>query len=59
MKGMFIECKSLIFINLSNIQSLKLNRINSMLKNCISLTSVNLENFYADQVIFMNNAFGN
>jgi len=55
----FMECYSIISIDLSNFDSSSITNMNSMFFNCIYLESINLNNFSTKSCLSMNSMFFN
>ena len=56
---MFYNCKSLVSIDLSNINTNYFNSAESMFYNCISLKSINFKSFHLNSVTTINYMFYN
>ena len=56
---MFANCESLISLDLSNLNTTKVNIMNSMFSNCYLLTSINLNNIDVSNVTNMGNMLNN
>ena len=54
---MFLDCKNISNIDLSNLNTLALNNMNAMFYGCESLKNINLSNFNAQNVIDMGCLF--
>ena len=57
MRGMFMECKSLISLNLNNFNTSSVTVMAQMFYKCESLTSLNLSGFDTSNVTTMNSMF--
>ena len=57
--NMFYNCKSLVSIDLSNINTIYFNSAESMFYNCISLKSINFKGFHLKSVTTINYMFYN
>ena len=55
--SMFLCCRSLISVNLSNFNSNNVTNMSCMFRNCSSLNSLNLSNFNTNNVKYMNDMF--
>ena len=58
MSYMFVKCKALTSLNLSNFNTANVTDINSMFYNCNELTSLDLTSFNTAEVTNMSNMFG-
>ena len=54
---MFLNCISLVSININRFINNRVTNMNEMFKNCKSLKSLNLTNFFTSKVNSMNNMF--
>ena len=54
---MFMDCKSITFLDLSYFDTSEVTRMSEMLRNCKLLTSVDFSNFNTTKVTTMNNMF--
>ena len=54
---MFYDCKNLIKINLSSLDTYKVTNMNNMFDNCTSLEEINLSDIYVNKVIDMSYLF--
>ena len=59
MENMFRYCKSLISLDLSNLNTMSADSMSFMFGSCISLEYLNITNFDTSSVTMMNSMFGN
>ena len=57
MNGMFLNCKSLKELNLSNFNTENVTLMRDMFRECLSLKELNLNNFNTNNVTNMDNMF--
>ena len=59
LNSLFLDCNSLISINLSNFNTQNVKDMKQIFENCLSLKSLNLSNFATVSVTDMRNMFYN
>ena len=58
MSGMFVSCRSLTSLNLSNFNTSNVKSMTSLFDYCTSLTSLDISNFTFDKVTNYTDMFG-
>ena len=54
---LFLDCRNITEIDLSNFNSSSVTQMNEIFKNCFSLTSINFDNFITSKITFMQQVF--